>query len=62
MTDWISFEALGWCSGIVVWVLGVRNGLGFRTAGRSPRTSRDTQAWMKVSPPKLCDSQFYFFK
>lgn len=28
MTDWISFEALSWCSGIVVWDLGVRNGLG----------------------------------
>lgn len=22
MTDWISFEVLNWCSGIVVWDLG----------------------------------------
>jgi hypothetical protein len=33
MTDWISFEVLSWCSGIVVWTL-VRNGLGFRIPSR----------------------------
>jgi hypothetical protein len=47
MTDWISFEAFSWCSGIVVWDLGVRNGLGF---GIEQQDCRATPSNLKGYP------------
>jgi len=40
MTDWTSFETLSWCLGIVVWDLGIRNGLGFGIEQQDCRATR----------------------